>query len=106
MKIFPRNDFQNTADDSRNVLLHFMFPNPDDLPSISSQLRRNPSIARDVAVQLIAPEFVVRFRLHTMLGASMPKAAVNENDQSPSSKCDVRPAGQLCMQSVSEAKRP
>lgn len=60
------------------VFWRFMLPRSDNSPPVFSESDIDPLIALSVAIELLGPELRVRLRLGSVLGTTMPKAAIHE----------------------------
>ncbi len=67
-----------------------VLPEADNLPARSCQRSIGSSVAFDVPAKLWRPVPLVRRRLSTVLGADMPKTAVNEHSDFAGGEHDVR----------------
>ena len=78
----------NSAHDF-GVFTKRMLPNPNYPPAVCAKPRRNVTIARTVYCHFPRPEFLVCTRCFVALRASMPKASVDEDNYSFTSKSKV-----------------
>jgi hypothetical protein len=72
-----------------------VFPDADDGPATDSQTGVGVPVARDVAPQFLAPPLGVGPRAGTVLGASVPEAAVDEDGDTRPTEDDVRSTAKL-----------
>jgi len=68
-----------------------VFPYAQHPPASTAQPPRHQNIARLVADEFIFPESAVAFRLRSVLGATVPETAVNEDCQLVFWKDEIRP---------------
>ncbi len=80
---FLRRPTERDTDDlryPRQPSLDIMFPKPQNRPTLIRQPSRNEVIALHVAPNFRLPEFAVILRHNSVSWASVPEAAIHEND--------------------------
>lgn len=77
---------------SHHIILDFMLPNYDDMPTLSHKFIRLAPIAAFVIAEFLAPKRFARFRRRIMFSAPVPKAAVHEYRDLLGGECYIRPS--------------
>lgn len=92
--------------DSREIIFHVVLPKPQNPPSGLRELFVHPPIPINVRPEFGSPELFVRLRVCSVEKALVPEAAVHEDGQALAQEDDVRLAGELASDSVSQSGRP
>jgi hypothetical protein len=71
----------------------FVFPNSQNSPALATQPLAIPTVALNVGGDFCIPVLLMRFWPVVASGASVPEAAINENDYAFCAKDEIRLAG-------------
>ena len=86
----------NMCDQAFSPEREFAFPDRPDIPAESFQIGGSGAVALDIATNLCAPEFNVRFGCCSLPAVMpMPKTPMNENYESVPREDDIGPAWQI-----------
>jgi hypothetical protein len=70
-----------------------MLPNSNNRPAACPQASDNTLVSLHIDLDSLCPKSAVRFWHFEMNRTTVPKAAIDENDNSLASKCEIRVTG-------------
>jgi hypothetical protein len=92
--------------DNLKIRLHFVFPEAEDRPSFAFQLLLYAAVTLNVTADLLAPEIAIALGHYTVLGASVPEAAVYEHRNLCGFENQVRSTDDTGAEAISHAESP